>query len=557
MIYPELLVLLSHFAVGKLVDVPDDTKKPTENIICFSRPWYKVTIFFLVNYIAHAATIMPFPGQPKLLAFLDFLTAVFLPYSGLWRGASAIWRSSWFSWRCWTEWHNDHYNQLEEAARAGALAVIIRSEVWFPQLEDQVVKIRSTSLKPICETELPRGSAVRAKYPRQLEFQLEADDASAVSTVSNDGNACHAECRVPVLPTEIAGMSLVDPAFGEIRRVHGLLHLPEEFTIAILPYNAKVRFNGRGDDYRPYGATPGSDSVRPYQHEILASTYNLPRALVGIVQVFFALYSLTTPTHDAQIDRYGFAAFSLTVLPYLVMSFTNLTASMLITSYPTLYLVRSEEMDEAEKRGARFDGVVGTLDQDVNHDVTTATWRDGCFDFNDLPAKFVTVDSEDVQYEFAPFACSPFKTTGNIFNTKTQKECCGVFCGLLTLIPLAVIGKLSHFKGNRSATLDQISLMLWFGVDCLYGFAVPPLRQRMLQWILKMNGPQSSAFDRDSPDDRRRDPHFHKKYLKRTRWYTVAVYCMFFVLCGPSVWGFITVVKMLYDWGACSYLRYP
>jgi hypothetical protein len=153
MIYLKLLIFLSSFAAGKLVDVPDDTEKPTEKIICFAIPWYKVTIFFLVNYIAHAATIMPFPGQGKLLAFLDFLTAVFLPYSGLWRGASAIWRSSWFSCRCWSEWKdkNKNYNKLEEAARAGALAVIIRSELWFPQFEDQLVKVSATSLKPICE----------------------------------------------------------------------------------------------------------------------------------------------------------------------------------------------------------------------------------------------------------------------------------------------------------------------------------------------------------------------------------------------------------------------
>jgi hypothetical protein len=153
MIYLKLLIFLSSLAAGKLVDVPDDTEKPTEKIICFAIPWYKVTVFFLVNYIAHVATIMPFPGQGKLLAFLDFLTAVFLPYSGLWRGASAIWRSSWFSWRCWSEWKdkNKNYNQLDEAARAGALAVIIRSELWFPQFEDQLVKVSATSLKPIFE----------------------------------------------------------------------------------------------------------------------------------------------------------------------------------------------------------------------------------------------------------------------------------------------------------------------------------------------------------------------------------------------------------------------
>ncbi|KAB8067155.1 hypothetical protein BDV29DRAFT_186649 [Aspergillus leporis] len=556
LIHLELVVLLSSFAAGKLVDVPDDTDKPTPNVICFSLPWYRVTLFFLVNYVAHAATIMPFPGQPKLLAFLDFLTALLLPYSGLWRGASAIWRSSFFSRRC----RNDKsYNQLEEAARAGALAVIIRSESWLPRLPDQVVKISATSFKPICRTEQPRGSPVLAKYPEELAFQVDADNISTISTISNHGNPCHARRRRPILPTEMAGLSLVNPAFGEIRRVHGLLHLPDDFTIAILPYNAKVKFNGPDNDYQPYGASPGDDTARPYQHSNLASTYSLPRVLIAILQVFFALYSLTTPTHEAEIDKYGFAAFSFTVLPYLIMSLTNLTASLLIVSYPTLYLVRSEEMDEAERRGAKFDGVVGLLDQDVTDDVITATCknrcRNQCFVFNNLPANFTVGDSEEVEYEFSPFACSPFKTTGNIFNTTTQKCSCGIFCVFLTLIPLAVIGGLTGFKGKESCKLDQISLMLWFGFDCVYGLAVPVLRQYLLERFLNMKGHQSLAFDRDSGNDG--DFHLHKKYLEGARSYIGVVFCIVFVFCGPSVWGFITVVKMLYDWGACFYLTYP
>ncbi|KAL2786478.1 hypothetical protein BJX66DRAFT_31142 [Aspergillus keveii] len=98
--------------------------------------------------------------------------------------------------------------------------------------------------------------------------------------------------------------------------------------------------------------------------------------------------------------------------------------------------------------------------------------------------------------------------------------------------------------------------MLWFGVDCVYGLAVPLLRKWLLQWILKMKGPLSSAFDRDPGNDDGY-PHFHKKYLKRTRRYIAIVHCIVLFFCGPSVWGFITVVKMLYDWGVCIHLAYP
>ena len=62
-----------------------------------------------------------------------------------------------------------------------------------------------------------------------------------------------------------------------------------------------------------------------------------------------------------QIQRYGYAAFGLTVAPYLLMSIVNLLGTMLTPDYPCLYLVSSEVMDEAARReGARFEGMVAS-----------------------------------------------------------------------------------------------------------------------------------------------------------------------------------------------------
>ena len=46
------------------------------------------------------------------------------------------------------------------------------------------------------------------------------------------------------------------------------------------------------------------------------------------------------------------------------MSFVNLIANMVTPDYPALFMVRSEVMEEAEKRGYKFDGTVGRLDVD-------------------------------------------------------------------------------------------------------------------------------------------------------------------------------------------------
>jgi hypothetical protein len=514
---------------------------------------------------------MPFPGQPDLLAFLDFLTAVFLPYSGLWRGASGIWRSSLFSRARWNQvltpsslqgkWKKfRHRNQLEEAARAGALAVIVRSpERWVP-LPGQVVKISNASLQPIPKSQQRSGPAVEAIFPMPPKLELGARDTSSISTEQSQSNTCNGKLHMqtPILPGEMerSDFDFVDPNFGEIRKVHGLLDLPDGYTVAILPSNAKVEFNQQNDQYRPSSATSEANTAYDYRQSILSSNYNLPRALIAIVQVFFALYSLTTPSNKAQIGKYGFAAFSLTVLPYLVMSLTNLTASSITSSYPTVYLVRSEEMDEAERRGARFDGVVGLLDQNVESDVLKATYTGSHFEFGTIPDNFVISESGVTRYKCSPFSCSPFGRSGdcnrasNHLNWSSLAFC--FFLSFLTLIPLAVIGGLTRFQGKNSSTNDQVSTMLWFGVNCVYGLGVPKFRQYLLRKILKMENPRSLAFERDLGHDN----HFHRRYLKSVRRYVIIVYMLFFILSGPSIWGFVSVVNMLYDWGACFDLKY-
>ncbi|KAJ5462258.1 hypothetical protein N7530_010463 [Penicillium desertorum] len=569
MLYLELLTLFSSFAVGKLIDVPDSTKEPEEGIICFPLPWYRIAIFFLVNYVAHAATIVPFPGQPTLLGFLDFLTAVFLPYSGLWRGASLIWRSLLFSGTRWNRVWNQpglrakykeftRCNPLEDAARAGALAVIVRSyKKWFPR-PNEVVKGSTASLKRIPDPQQRHGSGVDEQLPLTRGSTVSNGGSSTTLTTQSRGSSCHRGLGMPILPKEMIESPIVDPGFGEMRKVHGLVHLPNEYTIAILPFDAKVELNGPGDQYRPYFAASQEPIPRTYQRSILSSSYNVPRTLIAIVQVFFAIYSLTTPSNMAQIRKYGFASFSLTVLPYLVMSLTNLFASLITPSYPALYLVRSEEMDEAERRGARFDGVIGSLDQSVtSDDVFTATYTNSGVKF-DLPGGNAIDESEGAEYEFRPFSCSPFETSDDRKPVaKHQVRWLGfAFFLFLVLIPLAVFGALTGFKGKESSTLDQISMMLWFGFDCVYGLGVPKLRQLLLRRFLKMSDPGSLPFDRDSDFDRdRRDPDFHGRYKKSAKLYAVFAFIIVFVFCGPSVWGFISTVNMLYDWGSCFQLN--
>ena len=96
----------------------------------------------------------------------------------------------------------------------------------------------------------------------------------------------------------------------------------------------------------------------------VSSTYSLAQGLVAVFQTLYASATLYRARGD-QIKWYGYAAFGLTVAPYLVMSVVNLISTILTPNYPTTFMVESEIMREAARRdGARFNGIVGMLGND-------------------------------------------------------------------------------------------------------------------------------------------------------------------------------------------------
>jgi hypothetical protein len=58
-----------------------------------------------------------------------------------------------------------------------------------------------------------------------------------------------------------------------------------------------------------------------------------------------------------------YSAYQLTLVPYALMSFVNIVSGFFTPSYPAVYMVRSSVMEEAEGRGAVFDGWVGELEE--------------------------------------------------------------------------------------------------------------------------------------------------------------------------------------------------
>jgi hypothetical protein len=97
--------------------------------------------------------------------------------------------------------------------------------------------------------------------------------------------------------------------------------------------------------------------ITHYDFDIAASQ-SVVKSFVALVQ----LYSIIKVLRADTLRDYG--AYQLTLIPYALMSFINITSGFVTPSYPAVYMIRSKVMEEAEKRGGLFDGCVGVLDED-------------------------------------------------------------------------------------------------------------------------------------------------------------------------------------------------
>jgi hypothetical protein len=136
--------------------------------------------------------------------------------------------------------------------------------------------------------------------------------------------------------------------------IHGSCNLPKGYELAYV--SADLGFE---DDPSPKIPTR------------ISCSYNLVGGLISLAQAFYASITLYQAKGD-QITRYGYAAFGLTVAPFVVMSIINLIGNLLTPQYPALYLVDSTIMAEARKRdGFHIEGVVGKLKEASESDLTS------------------------------------------------------------------------------------------------------------------------------------------------------------------------------------------
>ncbi|THW38347.1 hypothetical protein D6D21_07831 [Aureobasidium pullulans] len=289
------------------------TQHGNERLLCLpitSNYWPSISaviVFFAANYLAHAATVKSSPGDATLVQACNAILALMFPMSGLLRALNAIFRYSRSAKTC-----------LEKACNAGALCMVVRDRHWQP----------------------PASSDLRVGVKHRLRNDNNTDAINSeliiyLPTYARDYSSSW-------LHFDSAwAQSYVDPS---LKRIHGTHKLAEGYTFAVVPRDT-VLF-------------PKTDSLddKGSVSDISASI-SILKAVASIVQIIAASTTLLSHRSDL-IDRWGYASYHLTVIPYLFMTLINLVSNVVIADYPCLYMVRTDTMIEAEKSGGRFEGEV-------------------------------------------------------------------------------------------------------------------------------------------------------------------------------------------------------
>ncbi|KAI4105249.1 MAG: hypothetical protein LQ345_007240, partial [Seirophora villosa] len=140
-------------------------------------------------------------------------------------------------------------------------------------------------------------------------------------------------------------------------KIHGVCQLAPGYTLSYIPDDIKIYSHIKNTRTLSISRLLGMNHAPDVK---LASTHDVPRILFSLIQTVSGGYSLYK-ARGSQIERYGFAAYGLTVLPYMMVSIINLIGSLLTSEYEAVYTVHSPIMDEMKGRGGLCDGVVGTI----------------------------------------------------------------------------------------------------------------------------------------------------------------------------------------------------
>jgi hypothetical protein len=111
------------------IEVPNGTinhGKP--NFLCIPATWSDFTTYLLLNYLAHGATVVSYPGEATIDVLISIVASILFPGFGVKRAFNFIIRRPYLTAK----------NDLQMATRSGALCMLVRSSSWKPQRGENI-----------------------------------------------------------------------------------------------------------------------------------------------------------------------------------------------------------------------------------------------------------------------------------------------------------------------------------------------------------------------------------------------------------------------------------
>ena len=260
---------------------------------------------------------------------------------------------------------------------------------------------------------------------------------------------------------------------------------------------------------------------------MLSCNYSFMKILISLVQFFFAISTLYRSKGD-QVDRYGYAAFGLTVVPYLSITLLNLLGSLICPQYDSMFLVESETLRKLiNSRELELTNKEPAHEEPAHEEPT-----------HEEPAR-----GDLVADESAP-AIVPRLLVSGITATLDESEASAedqvtrtsyygdmrAFISLTAamlfflITSLAIIGGVSHFKTGGSTLSQRAWAMCWFSFGIVFGLLI----------FLMRTGAMRAADEGDIHQD--------AKMLIVTT----------LLFSPPAIGGLVVVGQMIKSYGICT-----
>ncbi|KAH6971191.1 hypothetical protein BKA56DRAFT_495746 [Ilyonectria sp. MPI-CAGE-AT-0026] len=493
------------------VNIPGFTHHGDCDLLCWPASWKDIIVFYLANYIAHTATVVNEPGQSTLVTILSAALALFFPGVGIVKGVQAITSGAFLA-----------DTELQQAARAGALCIVVKDEVLGNKTGGGSVAASTTPVEGIDQpgdrrlrVEEQSAEIATVDLERQVPSQIEEETVNLLQVPN----------RIDP-PKEL--VSLFAP------KLHGICRLPGGYHLARLPRGTNARFENEPERSQNEPELSlltrcckwikkqiASPFQRPPRRISISCDYNLVKIAVSMAQLVYTCITLYEARGD-QIAMFGYAAFGLTVAQYAWMSLINLLGSLLCPQYSTMFLVGSSVLDElldARKLQGKesefpIEGVVGNIIGSPEDKLTP-----------------IAADGVITLILFLLYILLLYLISEIISILRTVVGPADLISPAISDNTMCIIGVISRFSANASEVYQCVWTMIWL----LFGISLGPALGGLISILHDSTITRKMNYIWDSPGSLLR-------YIAKAVLLSLA----------PAIGGFVVVGQMINQYGVCA-----